>query len=275
MRLFFRTVRIIFAKGCDYIFSKRLIVFFSAFCIVSALFASAASAAESHSWYIKRSGNELPVPDAEFSFIKNYDCFYANENVKDDDRVIYLTFDAGYDNGNVERIVDILNERGAKGAFFVLSHFIEANPEVVKKLKEGGHLICNHTASHHDMSKVTDIESFSNELKKLEDVCRENGVECAKYYRPPEGKFSEENLRFADELGYKTVLWSFAYCDWDNNSQPQPEASIEKIMSNTHNGEIILLHPTSATNAAIMGTLIDRWTEAGYRFGSLDELQKA
>ena len=116
-------------------------------------------------------------------------------------------------------------------------------------------------------------DEFEGELRGLEALYRDcTGKEMSHYYRPPEGRYSEKSLSYAQELGYKTVFWSLAYADWDNEKQPDPEKSKEKILSRTHNGAVILLHPTSATNAAIMGDLIDAWRAMGYRFGTLDEL---
>ena len=147
--------------------------------------------------------------------------------------------------------------------------------DLIQRMADEGHLICNHTASHHDMSAVNNKEDFAAELEALEKVCKDiANVDVAKYYRPPEGRFSEQNLIWANELGYKTVLWSYGYMDWDNNAQPSTKASYEKVLSGTHNGEVLLLHPTSATNAAILGDLIDTWKNDGFRFGTLDELCK-
>lgn len=226
-----------------------------------------------YNWYCKNNDtNSLPSLDSQFEFIKKYNCYYAN-TAAGDDKVIYLTFDAGYENGNVEKILDALDAHNAKGAFFILDNLILRNPELVKRMSDGGHMVCNHTAKHHDMTKITNIEQFKHELDSLsQSYFQLTGRDMAMYYRPPEGRFSEENLSFAKELGYKTVFWSFAYADWDNDKQPDPERSFEKIINHTHNGEIILLHPTSATNAAIMDRLLCEWEKQGYRFGSLDEL---
>ena len=123
------------------------------------------------------------------------------------------------------------------------------------------------------MTKMTSKEDFAAELRAMEDVYRDKiGGEIARYYRPPEGKFNEQNLAWADELGYKTIFWSFAYADWDNANQMSREKAIEKIITNTHNGEVILLHPTSKTNAEILPELIAKWREMGFTFGTLDEL---
>ncbi len=224
-----------------------------------------------HGWYCMRNGSEPPCLESQLSFIEKYDGYFLDREPQD--KVIYLTFDAGYENGNVTKIADTLKKHNATGAFFVLDNFIKKNPELTKRLAEEGNLICNHTASHRDMTKITDVGEFKKELAALEDVYTEyTGLSMPKFYRPPEGKFSEENLAFAKELGYKTVFWSLAYADWDNNAQPDPEAAKKKLLDNTHNGMVLLLHPTSATNAAILDSLMTEWESSGYRFGDLNEL---
>ena len=133
--------------------------------------------------------------------------------------------------------------------------------------------ICNHTMRHHDMSKLTDQATFSRELTELETAFKDiTGKELPKYYRPPQGTYSEENLRMAQQLGYKTVFWSLAYVDWLNNDQPTREEAFTKLIPRTHNGAVILLHSTSSTNAEILDELLEKWESMGYRFASLDEL---
>ncbi len=224
-----------------------------------------------HGWYCMRNGSAQPCLEPQFSFIEKYDGYFLDK--KPEDKVIYLTFDAGYENGNVAKIADILKKHKATGAFFVLDNFIKKESALTRRLAEDGNLVCNHTASHKDMTQITDIGQFEAELAALEQTYNEyTGLSMPKFYRPPEGKFSEENLAFAKKLGYKTVFWSLAYADWDNNAQPDPEEAIEKLLDNTHNGMVLLLHPTSATNAAILDTLMCRWEQQGYRFGDLYEL---
>ena len=211
------------------------------------------------------------------SFVEEYDAYYVDRRYanKNDDKVIYLTFDAGYENGNIARILDVLKKKEVKGAFFILENLINSNPEIVLRMQSEGHLVCNHTAHHKDMSKISDIEEFSRELSTMELSYKElTGSELARFYRPPEGKFSEANLKFASDLGYKTVFWSFAYADWDNQKQPSKEYAIKKILDNVHNGAVILLHPTSATNAEILETIIDEMRKNGYEFGTLEDLAK-
>lgn len=226
-----------------------------------------------YNWYCKHTKNgEIPEIDPQMKFIENYDGYYLDKNTGDK-KVIYLTFDAGYENGNIKKILDVMKEKNVTGAFFVLRHLIEANPELVMQMYNDGHLICNHTATHKDMTVNVDKETFNKELSDLKTVLKEKlGIEIAPYYRAPEGKFNEQNLLWAKEAGYSTVFWSFAYADWDNNNQMGREAAISKITEGTHNGEVILLHPTSATNAEIIGELIDKWRDEGYTFGTLDEL---
>lgn len=223
-----------------------------------------------YSWYFKHTseGKRPPIP-GEMSFIENHGGYFIGA----DEPVIYLTFDAGYENGNVEKILDVLKEENVPGAFFILDNLVEKNTDLVLRMADEGHTVCNHTAKHRDMTTVTTQEEFARELSQMEQIYKDaTGRELAKYYRPPEGKFNESNLEWADSLGYKTIFWSFAYADWDNGNQISPERAIEKIISETHNGEVILLHPTSKTNAEILSTLIKTWREMGYRFGTLDEL---
>lgn len=230
-----------------------------------------------YNWYVKRnSTHTLPVPEATHGFITKYDGYYGDTvAAANGDKVIYLTFDAGYENGNVERILDILKKHNAPGAFFVLKNLVLRNTELVKRMKNEGHLVCNHTSTHPNMTKLTKKADFDIQLSELNDLIKEKcGFECAPFYRPPEGKFSEQNMMLAKQLGYKTVFWSFAYADWDNGNQPSAEYAIKKILDNAHPGEIMLLHPTSKTNADILDTVLTALENDGYRFASLTELTK-
>jgi peptidoglycan-N-acetylmuramic acid deacetylase len=212
------------------------------------------------------------------TFIENYGGYYVDKKHDDEceEKVIYLTFDAGYENGNVERILNVLKEENVKAAFFVLENLILKNGDLIKRMVNDGHLVCNHTSKHLDVTKCKTVNEFRVELEKLEKDFKEcTGLDMPKYFRPPEGKFSENSMKFASQLGYKTIFWSFAYADWDNASQMSATKAKEKIMSNIHNGEIMLLHPTSKTNADILGDVIREIKSQGYRFGTLDELVNA
>ncbi len=231
-----------------------------------------------YNWYVVRKKDHTqPDADPNMTFVEKYGGYYVDKRHsglgEGDERVVYLTFDAGYENGNVARILDTMKEKDVKGAFFILGNMTARFPELVMRMKDEGHTVCNHTYSHNDMSAVQSEEEFSAELTKMADAYRElTGCEMAKYYRPPQGRFSERSLRFAQNLGYKTIFWSFAYADWDNDKQPSCDFAMKKITDNIHNGAVILLHPTSKTNADILGGLIDKLRAEGYRFGTLDEL---
>ena len=250
---------------------KRIIAFFLLAICMTSYTCNATS--ECKSWYIKRNGNLPPAPPADYQTLKKYNAYYINDNLEDGEKKIYLTFDAGYENGNIEKILDALDAEGIKGAFFVLDHLIIKNTDLVKRMAENGHLVCNHTKRHKNLA-LSRREEIVNDLTALEDIYHEyTGHEMAKYFRFPEGKYSENALKCISEMGYKSVFWSFAYEDWDNSCQPHPKYALNKILSNTHNGAIILLHPTSKTNVEILPILISSWREMGYNFGTLDELE--
>ena len=241
------------------------------FCLILPAFA----AGKEYHWYCKRQKeHKQALCDPEMRFVEECGGYYIDHRhtEADPDKVLYLTFDAGYENGNVEKILNTLQETGTPGAFFILSHFAKANPELVKRMATEGHLVCNHTASHKNLS-YAGKDKIAEELSSLERVCEEStGVKIAPYFRPPEGSFSKEMLESVQSLGYKTVFWSFAYADWDNGKQPAPEAALKLILDHIHNGAVLLLHPTSSTNAAILGQLIAALKVNGYRFGTLEEL---
>lgn len=233
------------------------------------------AAEKSYSWYCKhRKDNLQPEAGAELSFIEKYDAYYIDKRHGDDsqDKVIYLTFDAGYENGNVAKILDTLKKEDVPAAFFILGNLVVKNTDLVERMFAEGHLVCNHTYRHKSMIGF-DQAKFNEELDSLNNICLEfTGKQVSKFYRPPEGKFDESSLKYAKLAGYKTVFWSFGYEDWDNNKQMSPDKAKRKILENLHNGEIMLLHPTSATNAAILGEVIREIKAQGYRFGTLDEL---
>ncbi|MBQ8351014.1 MAG: polysaccharide deacetylase family protein [Clostridia bacterium] len=237
--------------------------------------AAASNTGKAYHWYVKRNNeHKQPLADRQQAFFEKYDAYYIDKKHGDtaEDKVIYLTFDAGYENGNVVKILDVLRKEEVPAAFFVLKNILLNERSLVERMINEGHLVCNHTKNHKDMS-CSSREEFSAELNGLADIYREQtGKDMPRYYRPPEGKYSEDNLKYAQELGYKTIFWSFAYADWDNDKQPSAEEAKKKIIDNMHNGAVLLLHPTSATNAAILGDLIQQWKAEGYRFGTLDEL---
>ncbi len=254
---------------------KKRIITMSALILTLVLTVLPLSAATELRWYCKpNESHSQPQLPSEFSFIENYGGVYLDREHGDTsaDKVIYLTFDVGYENGNVAKILDILKKHNATGTFFVLKHVIEKETTLIKRMFDEGHTVANHTMTHRNMANA-DRSVFEEELYGLEKLCIElTGCKMAKLYRPPEGCFSEDNLKILYDMGYKTVFWSCAYADWDNNKQPSCESAMKKLTTRLHNGEILLLHPTSATNAAIMDEFLTYLETQGYRFGSIEEL---
>ena len=249
---------------------RRLIIFLFVF----AIFTTSVSAHSYPSWYFKKNGNSQPKLDKAQEIIYQYNGYYIDEKYTDNscEKVLYLTFDVGYENGNVTKIVDALNSEGVKGSFFILNGFIRKNPELLSNMIESGHLMCNHSSNHINFPCSTNEDAVQS-VKNLEAVYREmTGREISKFFRFPEGAYNEEKLKLISDMGYKTVFWSLAYADWDDKKQPNEEKAIKFLLENTHNGAIILLHPTSATNAKIMPILLKEWKKMGYRFETLNNL---
>lgn len=231
----------------------------------------ASSALSTGSWGLSfRQEGAPPIGNAGKDQLRQYQAAYIGNT---NEKVLYLTFDAGYENGCTAKILDTLKEKQVPAAFFLVGNYIRQSPDLVRRMVAEGHTVGNHTMHHYDMSRLSDKAAFSKELTDLEALYKETvGQELPKYYRPPQGIYSEENLKMAQELGYKTLFWSLAYVDWNNDAQPTREAAFAKLLPRTHNGAVVLLHSTSKTNAEILGELIDKWKAMGYRFGTLEEL---
>ena len=230
-------------------------------------------ALETGSWGLSfRTEGAPPVGPAGTAQLKRFDAVYLGDTSK---KVLYLTFDAGYENGCTEKILDALKKHNVKAAFFLVGNYLEQNADLVRRMVEEGHIVGNHTMHHPAMSKISDPAAFEKELSGLEDLYQQiTGKEMPKYYRPPQGIYSEDNLRMAKEMGYKTVFWSLAYVDWNNDAQPTAEQAYSKLLPRTHNGAVVLLHSTSKTNAQILDDLLTKWEAMGYTFGTLDEIWK-
>ena len=226
---------------------------------------------ETGSWGLSfRTEGAPPVGNAGSAQLAQYDAVYLGDPAQ---KVIYLTFDAGYENGCTEKILDVLKAHEVKAAFFLVGNYIQQNADLVRRMVREGHIVGNHTMHHPDMSKIADKAAFAKELSDLEALHKEvTGEQMPKYYRPPQGCYSEENLRMAKELGYKTVFWSLAYVDWNNDSQPTAKQAFDKLLPRIHNGAVVLLHSTSTTNAQILDELLTRWKDMGYSFGTVDGL---
>ncbi len=216
------------------------------------------------------SEGEKPTGNATAAELAGYDAYYCGQG---EEKVIYLTFDCGYENGNTEPILDALKKHNAQATFFVVGHFLESAPEIVKRMVADGHTVGNHTYHHPDMSKISGMSAFRKEMDDVASLFKEvTGTELAMYYRPPQGKYSTENLQMAKELGYSTFFWSLAYVDWNQDSQPSHEEAFAKLTSRIHPGAIVLLHSTSKTNGEIMDELLTKWEEMGYTFRPLADL---
>ena len=210
-----------------------------------------------------------PVANATFEELAKYDAFYAQDTKE---KVLYLTFDCGFENGNTPPILDALKKHNAKATFFVVGNYVSTSPDLVKRMVQEGHIVGNHSYHHPDMSQMNK-EEFLKELDELETLYEQTiGSPMTKYYRPPQGKYSENNLQIAKELGYKTFFWSLAYVDWNQDSQPSHEEAFDKLLKRVHPGAIVLLHNTSKTNGEIIDELLTKWEEMGYTFKALNDL---
>ncbi len=252
---------------------RKLIKIITTVLVFTVCFSVTASAENSGlQWYVKRRKDAPPEFPAGADVLADYNCYYMNDACyASGEKKLYITFDAGYENGNIAKILDILKEENVPAAFFILDNIILKNTDLVNRMYEEGHFICNHTKRHKDLSYATK-EEISEDLAALEAVYFDKtGKRMSKFFRFPEGKYSISALKSVSELGYTTLFWSFGYEDWDNGRQMEPLKAKNKILSTTHCGEIILLHPTSDTNVKIMRDLIIEWRRMGYSFGSLED----
>lgn len=215
---------------------------------------------------------EQPSGNTSSSELRKYDAYYVGENKE---KIIYLTFDCGYENGNTEAILDALKKHNVKATFFVVGHYLESAPDLVKRMLADGHTVGNHTYHHPDMSSISSLEQFRKEMDDAAALFEEiTGQKMSMYYRPPQGKYSTENLKMAKELGYSTFFWSLAYVDWNQDSQPTHEEAFKKLTGRIHPGAVVLLHNTSRTNGEILDELLTKWEEMGYTYGTLEELMQ-
>ena len=234
---------------------------------------ASAIAYESRSWGLGFGENgEKPAGDTPSETLKAYDAYYVGDT---EEKVIYLTFDAGFENGNTPAILDALKKHNVSATFFIVGNYLEKEPELVKRMVEEGHTVGNHSYHHPDMTVKNDVE-FEKEIRLLEEKFQElMGREISKYYRPPQGKYNVNNLKKAKEMGYQTFFWSLAYVDWLENKQPTKEEAFDKLLNRIHPGAIVLLHSTSATNGEILDELIEKWKNMGYEIRPLEEIKTA
>lgn len=254
---------------------KKIIRYSIIFLLLTSLTCSASTlnnhSTKEYNWYyLWRIGAPPDSPKESKNFHFKYNTFYIGDTSK---KELYLTFDEGYENGNTNRILSILKANNVPAAFFVVKPYIEDNPQIIQRMVNEGHLVCNHSSHHPSMASIKDETKFSSEFKEVEESFKEvTGKEMPKYFRPPMGKYSEESLSRTEALGYKTIFWSFAYKDWLVNEQPTPSFGKNKILSRCSNGTIILLHAVSNTNTEILDDVIKTLKADGYEFKSLDQL---
>jgi peptidoglycan-N-acetylmuramic acid deacetylase len=225
-------------------------------------------------WFFQPKKNNEPSgePQDILNLINKCSAYYLGDTSK---KVLFLTFDEGYENGYTPKILDVLKENNVKAAFFVTTPYIKSNRELIKRMDDEGHLVCNHSTSHPSMAAVAakDSAKFEKEFYVTEKAYEEvTGKKMPKFFRPPMGKYSELSLYYTQKLGYKTIFWSSAYHDWDVNNQPPLQNAKKTIMERTHNGGIILLHAVSKTNTEILDSVIKEWKNNGYQLESLDKL---
>ena len=240
----------------------------------NSLASSASLAAQSENWGLGfQEEGTRPSGNASIEELKQYNAWYAQDT---DEKIIYLTFDAGYENGYMPAILDALHKHQVHATFFVVGTLIKEKPEMIREIADAGHTVGNHTMTHPDMSGISTKEAFQKQLEDVEALYKEaTGSEMTKFYRPPQGIYSTENLKMAKDLGYHTFFWSLAYVDWYKDNQPTKEEAFQKLLGRIHPGAIVLLHSTSSTNAEILDELLTKWEEMGYTFGTLEELVKS
>ena len=232
---------------------------------------SASGGASSGNWGLSfQEEGQCPQGNASIEELAEYNAYYAQDT---EEKVLYLTFDAGYENGNTETILNALKKHNVSATFFVVGTYIESEPELIQRMIDEGHTVGNHTWHHPNMSGIETMDEFKKELTDVEDAFRQTtGQEMTKYYRPPQGIYSESTLEMANDLGYQTFFWSLAYVDWYADDQPTREEAFDKLLGRIHPGAIVLLHSTSSTNAEILDELLTKWEEMGYQVRPLSEL---
>ncbi len=255
--------------------AKDLMVFLAVpLLIISLLFMASAdgslSSTAGHEWYFKpNEEHRQPEVIGEIDLQGRSVLYCGNA----EEKKVALTFDAGFDKGTHEQILNTLKEKGVSGAFFLDGNFLKQNEAVVRRMAAEGHIIGNHTLNHADMTKLTDLSTYRAQVEGWNEILQGYGITPSGYFRFPCGRFSERALDYNEKLGLKSVFWSFAYYDWVEEDQPAPAAAMEKILSRMHNGCVLLLHSTSQTNATILGDLIDSLRADGYEIVPLSQMK--
>lgn len=225
-----------------------------------------------YGWGFRRGSNgSFPDPGTEYStLLSKYNGYYIGDKCK---KFLYLTFDNGYENGFTPKILDTLKDNNVQATFFVTNPYLKENPDLIKRMVNEGHIVGNHSTTHPSMPSIQNFTKFKYQLETIAETYKNiTGEPMKKFFRPPMGEFSERSLYYTKELGYKSIFWSFAYDDWNPNSQPSKEQAIKNIKKNMHNGEIFLLHSVSKTNCEILDQIIKYWKSEGYEIKSIEDL---
>lgn len=223
-----------------------------------------------YGWGFKKGSNNEPPEVGKYGQILEENGGYYID--KSGDKVVYLTFDNGYEAGYTEQILDILKQEEVPATFFVTGHYVRSVPDIIKRIADDGHILGNHSNHHPDFTEITK-EELKVELEELDKaVSLITGQDKLQYVRPPGGTFNEQTIKWADELGYIHVFWSLAFVDWHSNQKKGWEASYQQMMNQIHPGAIILLHTVSEDNADALEHFIKDLRKQGYTFKSLDDL---
>ena len=223
-------------------------------------------------WGFKRNDqHRVPEIGSYQDIIKNLDVHYVGSS---DSKKVYLTFDAGYDNGNLPIILDVLKSKNVRATFFVTGDFVNRYTDLLKRMIAEGHIVANHSYRHKSLDRIS-CDEMLQDIKKLEEVYKEKtGDELVKVFRPPEGSFTKKHLEVLTENGYKTIFWSIAYADWKVDAQKSTEIAYNAVIKNLHPGAIILLHTVSKTNSEVLPQIIDKVIQEGYEFDLVTNIQK-
>lgn len=239
-------------------------------CLFTILFSLYTMNVEAAGFGFKRNPHHLTPDIGKYqSMLDGTSSFYVGDTSK---KIVYLTFDAGYDNGELDNILNTLKEKDVKASFFITGDFVKRFSDLTYRMRLEGHVMCNHSYSHKKIQTLSKKE-LKEDLEKLNNAYFDlTGYQLARYFRPPEGEFTKDALKNVQELGYKTVFWSIAYCDWDSSHQASVDKAIKSVIDNLHNGAIILLHSVSKTNSLALGEIIDEIKNQGYSFRTVLDL---
>ncbi|QTM98337.1 delta-lactam-biosynthetic de-N-acetylase [Sediminibacillus dalangtanensis] len=226
--------------------------------------------AEGYGWGYKKNSNHQPPEVGKYDTILEDNGGYYLD--KSGEKVIYLTFDNGYEQGYTDKILDVLKKKDVPAAFFVTGHYVDSSPELVKRMVDEGHIVGNHSYHHPDFTKLSK-KKMKEELDKLQSaVAKISDQKTMQYVRPPKGTFTEQSIKWANELGYIHMFWSLAFVDWNTNSQKGWQSAYQQVIDQVHPGAVILLHTVSEDNAEALEYMIDDMRKQGYTFKSLDDL---